>query len=53
MAQPVTPQDYIRAQAQRALDQQAAAKKLAADLAAQRAGVEPVHQVEPDATAVG
>lgn len=52
MAQPVTPQDHIQLQAQRVRDQQAAAKQLAADLAAERAAADVGRQVEPAATEV-
>lgn len=51
MAQPVTPQDHILASAQRLKDQQAAARQLAADLAAERAAANAPDRVEPPAAA--
>lgn len=50
MAQPVTPQDHIRASAERVRAQQAAAKQLAIDLAAERVPVDQAATVDPSAT---
>lgn len=51
MAQPVTPQDHILETARRITAQQAAAKALAADLAAERANALADNRVQPPAAA--
>ena len=53
MAQPVTPQDHIRVAAQRIRDVHAAAKRVAQDLADERAAATTPNQVEPPSPARG